>query len=120
MLSYIEMKKRLNDSAETIKVKYFTEAFYKSFCRAWRTHDFEEIHNSAFYRYDSCGYCHFLEEFNDALPCWKLTYKRLDRFGAFDVGTWFIREETEDAARTSGEVYLERYGADYVEVEKAA
>lgn len=120
MLSYKEMRALLKASPEHIRLKYFTDGFYKTFCDAWKRKEWAEVYATDFYNLESCGYCAFLEVFNASLPLWRLVFTKMDMGFPIRIAEREIREATEDAARSVGLDMMERFEADYLDVEKIA
>lgn len=120
MLDYKAMRDALKASSEGIKLRYFTKAFYSTFCEAYTTKDWTPVYSTDFYNLDSCGYCAFLEVFNASLPLWRLVFTKMDMGFPIRIAEREIREATEDAARSAGLDMMERFEVDYLDVEKVA
>lgn len=120
MLEYKQMREVLRASPERLKLKYFTKAFYHTFCEAWKTKDWEPVHTTEFYTLEGFSYCVFLELFAASLPRWRLTFVKMDHGYPINIGQRYINEDTEAAAKSVGLGMLERFDADYVDVIKAA
>lgn len=116
MLSYKEMRALLKASPEHIRLKYFTDGFYKTFCDAWKRKEWAEVYATDFYNLESCGYCAFLEVFNSSLPYWRLTFGKMDAGWPVDFRREYIHEDTEADAKACGDLMRQRFGADYVDV----
>lgn len=116
MLDYKAMRALLKASPEHIKLKHFTEAFYKTFCDAWKRKDWAEVYTTDFYNLESYGYCAFLEVFNSSLPRWRLTFGKMEAGWSMDFRREYIHEDTEADAKEQGNRMLQHLGADYVDV----
>ena len=120
MMSYKEMRAALKASPERVKLRNFTEAFYRTFCEARRAGSWEAVYATDFYKLDGFSYCVFQEVFNSSLPRWLLTFGKWDQGWPVDIARRYIHEDTEEDAKATGEELLEEYGAQYVEVLKVA
>lgn len=120
MLDYKAMRNTLKESKEQIKLKNFTKEFYVIFCTAFKSKDWTPVFSTDFYNLDGGSYCAFLEVFNASLPRWRLTFGKIDQGQPVDVAREYIREDTEEDAKTQGERMRGRFSADYVEIVKVA
>ena len=68
MMSYKEMRAALKASPEGVKLRNFTEEFYRTFCEARRAGSWEAVYATDFYKLDGFSYCVFQEVFNSSLP----------------------------------------------------
>lgn len=120
MLTYKEMRRRMELSPEHVKLSNFTQSFYQIFCDAWRGKNYRAVFETDFYIKDGFSYCVFLELFEESLPKWRLTFSRTTYGYPMDIARRYIHEDTEEAAKARGQELLALYEANYVDVIRVA
>ena len=121
MLSFEEMKKALKSKQES--TAHFTKDFYNTYIAAQENSAmWEAVKASDFYNKNSCGYCVFLEIFNDALPTFRIDIFVKDFYCDRLVSRKYIKAINTEKARQEAEITINcNYGDDYYpEVNKTA
>lgn len=121
MLSYAEMKRALKEKQES--TAHFTKDFYNTYIAAQENSAmWEAVKASDFYNKNSCGYCVFLEIFNDALPTFRIDIFVKDFYCDRLVSRKYVKAFNTEKARQEAEIIINRdYGDDYFpEVNKTA
>ena len=121
MLSFEEMKKALKSKQES--TAHFTKDFYNTYIAAQENSAmWETVKASDFYNKNSCGYCVFLEIFNDALPTFRIDIFVKDFYCDRLVSRKYIKAINTEKARQEAEIIINSYyGDDYFpEVNKTA
>ena len=121
MLSFEEMKKAIQTQGENST--YFTKDFYNTYIAAQTNAEmWETVKSSDFYNKNSCGYCVFLEIFNDALPTFRVDIFIKDFYCDRLVSRKYIKSINIEKAKQEAEIIINNYyGDDYFpEVNKTA
>ena len=113
MLSFEEMKRALKAKQES--TAHFTEKFYNTYIEAQTdVKMWETVKASDFYNKNSCGYCVFLEIFNDALPTFRIDIFVKDFSCDRLVSRKYIKAFNMEKARQEAEIIISRdFGNDY-------
>ena len=86
MLTYKEMRRRMELSPEHVKLTNFTRSFYQIFCDAWRGKNYRAVFETDFYIKDGFSYCVFLELFEESLPKLHIPDQTCQLHGEFPPG----------------------------------
>ena len=113
MLSFEEMKKALKSKQES--TAHFTKDFYNTYIAAQENSAmWDAVKASDFYNKNSCGYCVFLEIFNDALPTFRIDIFVKDFYCDRLVSRKYVKAFNTEKARQEAEIIISRdFGNDY-------
>ena len=113
MLSFEEMNKALKSTQES--TAHFTKDFYNTYIAAQENSAmWEAVKASDFYNKNSCGYCVFLEIFNDALPTFRIDIFVKDFYCDRLVSRKYVKALNTEKARQEAEIIISRdFGNDY-------
>ena len=104
MLSYAEIKCALKAKHES--TTHFTEKFFNAYIAAQENSAmWDAVKASDFYNKNSCGYCVFLEIFNDALPTFRIDIFVKDFYCDRLVSRKYVKAFNTEKARQEAEIH---------------